>query len=48
MNGHPWTAPVGDAEHGDETVKVMLGVASGHVSQQELTEWVRQRLGGSP
>lgn len=41
-NGHTWTAPGGSA--GDETVDMMVSVAAGEVSVEDLASWVRTGL----
>jgi death-on-curing protein len=38
-NGHTWGPPGGSA--GEETVDMMVSVAAGDVSVEELTNWVR-------
>ena len=46
-NNLPWTNPVDDGPDGDETVKIMLGLAAGLVTETELTAWIDERLGGA-
>lgn len=45
-NGGTWTNPPDDPE-GDVTVAIIEGVAAGEISEQELAEWVVERLAGS-
>jgi death-on-curing protein len=45
-NGYSWTDPPGDEPDGDETVKTIWGLAEGRVSEDELTAWIAERLGG--
>jgi death on curing protein len=40
-NGYVWESPDGT---GDETVDVMVGVADGTVTAEELAAWVRDRI----
>ncbi len=44
-NGYSWTDPPDDGPDGDETVKMMLGLAAGHVTEDELSGWVDERIG---
>lgn len=44
-NGYVWIDPVDDGPDGDETVKIMLGLAAGQVDEDELTTWVVARIG---
>ena len=44
-NDYPWADPAGDDPDGDETVKVILGLAAGHIDEDELTTWVADRIG---
>lgn len=46
-NGYPWTDPPNDGPDGDETVKIMWGLAAGEVDEAELTRWVAARIGES-
>lgn len=39
-----WTDPVDDGPDGDETVKIMWGLAAGIVTEPELTAWIAERL----
>lgn len=43
-NGYVWSAPADDPG-GDQTVEIMVGVADGTVSVEELAVWVRDRVG---
>jgi death-on-curing protein len=43
-NGYRWVPPPGDDAGGDETVKVIEGVASGEFREIELAEWIAERL----
>jgi len=44
-NGFEWIAPeVDEKTQGDETVGMIEGVASGQVSVEELSQWIRARL----
>lgn len=42
-NGRTWTYPTDDPE-GDITVATVEGVAAGEVSEEELADWVGERL----
>lgn len=44
-NGYPWADPPGDDPDGDETVKIIFGLAAGRVDEDELTRWVAERIG---
>ncbi len=44
-NGYNWSDPVNDGPDGDETVKVMWGVAGGSISEPELAAWIAERIG---
>lgn len=44
-NGYEWTPPEDDGPDGDETVKVLWGVAAGTVTESELAEWISDRIG---
>ena len=46
-NGYSWSEPVDDLR-GDETVKIMFGLAAGTVDEEELTDWVGERIGVGP
>jgi death-on-curing protein len=46
-NGYSWVDPPGDDPDGDETVKVIWGLAAGRINEYELTAWVVERLGGA-
>lgn len=46
-NGYSWHAPEGDNPGGDETVNVMVSVASGGVSETALARWIEGRIEGS-
>lgn len=46
-NGYEWVDPIDDWPDGDETVKLMLALASGQVDEDELTTWVVARIGVS-
>ncbi|PZS01486.1 MAG: hypothetical protein DLM56_14775 [Pseudonocardiales bacterium] len=46
-NDCPWTPPPGDDPAGDETVKIMWDLAAGHLTEQQLTIWVAQRIGAT-
>ena len=41
-NGRTWQPSPADP---DETVKIIEGVASGEISEEDLTDWVRTRIG---
>ncbi len=43
MNGRQWHPPIGD-DDADESFKVLLSIASGSLTEEELASWVRQRL----
>lgn len=44
-NGFVWIPPQADEKtQGDETAGIIEGVAAGHVSADELSQWVEQRL----
>jgi len=43
-NGYDWSPPPEDKDDGDATVAVMLAVAEGSITQDELAVWVAQRL----
>lgn len=45
-NDYSWSDPRGDDPDGDETVKVLWGVAAGRIDEDELTSWVADRIGG--
>jgi death on curing protein len=45
-NRYEWIDPPGDDPHGDETVKIMWGLAAGRVDEHEFTRWVAERLSG--
>jgi len=45
-NHFAWDDPPGDDPDGDETVKVMWGIAAGRIDEDELTAWVANRIGG--
>ena len=42
-NGGRWTNPPDDPE-GDETVAMIEGVAAGAIGEDELAEWIAERL----
>lgn len=44
-NGYEWIESVDDWPDGDETVKIMLGLAAGQVDEDALTTWVTERIG---
>lgn len=44
-NGHEWIESVDDWPDGDETVKIMLGLAAGQVDENALTAWITERIG---
>lgn len=44
-NGYTWHDPPNDGPDGDETVKVIVGLAAGTVSEVDLTNWVAERIG---
>ncbi|MGI8939742.1 MAG: type II toxin-antitoxin system death-on-curing family toxin [Iamia sp.] len=46
-NGYYWTDPIDDGPDGDETVKVILGLAAGQINEDELTGWIEHRIGES-
>lgn len=41
-NGYTWSPPDGATD--DETVNMMVGVADGTVSVEQLTAWVQERI----
>jgi death on curing protein len=43
-NGFEWEPPQGDDPGGDETVRMIEGVAAGTVTEQELAAWTKRRL----
>lgn len=43
-SGYEWTSPLGDQPSGEETVRVIEGVAAGEIDEKELAEWIRARL----
>lgn len=43
-NGYTWSDPVDDPR-GDQTVKIMFGLAAGAVDENELTDWIGERIG---
>lgn len=43
-NGYEWHPPADDGLDGDETVKVIWGIAAGTMTEQELTQWIEQRI----
>lgn len=45
MNGLQWNPHAADAADADESFKVLLAIASGSLTEEELVSWVRQRLG---
>lgn len=47
MNGLQWHAPDADADDADESLKTLLSVAAGSVSEDELAAWVAERLRAS-
>ena len=42
-NGGTWTQPLDDPE-GDQTVAIIEGVAAGEVDEDELKDWIADRL----
>jgi death-on-curing protein len=46
-NDMAWTDPEGDDPSGDETVKIMWGLAAGRVSEADFATWVSQRIGST-
>ncbi|MBY5161432.1 type II toxin-antitoxin system death-on-curing family toxin [Salsipaludibacter albus] len=44
-NGGTWTRPVADEPDGDETVAVIESVAAGTIDEDDLRDWVGDRLG---
>jgi death-on-curing protein len=42
-NGYTWTPPPNDPG-GDQTVEILVGVAAGTVSAENLADWVRDRI----
>lgn len=46
-NGYPWHAPKGDNPGGDETVNMMVGVASGETNEAALARWIEERIEGA-
>lgn len=44
-NGYHWDDPVDDGPDGDETVKIMWGLAAGRVDEAELAAWIADRIG---
>lgn len=43
-NGYEWRSPPGDAPDGDETVRLIEGVAAGKIDVTVLAAWVADRL----
>lgn len=43
-NGFAWEPPAGDRSGGDETVRMIEGVAAGEVGERELARWIEERL----
>jgi death on curing protein len=43
-NGFEWESPQGDDPGGEETVRVIEGIAAGTTTERELAVWIRQRL----
>ncbi len=43
-NGFVWEHPQGDDPGGDETVRMIEGVAASEVSERELANWIKERL----
>jgi death on curing protein len=43
-NGGRWSPPAADDPDGDETVAVIEGVAAGEVDEDQLRDWITQRL----
>lgn len=46
-NGHPWAEPEGDIADGDETVKIMWDLAADDLTESELADWIKLRIGES-
>ncbi len=45
-NGYDWVPPAGDEPEGDDTAKMLWRVSRRQCSQQELAEWISERIGG--
>ena len=43
-NGFKWEPPQGDDPGGDETIRVIEGVAAGEITERELATWISERL----
>lgn len=44
-NGYEWSSPPGDDPGGDETVDVMRRVAASAITEEDLAEWIKDRIG---
>jgi death-on-curing protein len=44
-NGYNWTDPVNDGPDGDESVKIIWGVAAGSITESHLASWIAERIG---
>jgi death on curing protein len=43
-NGFAWDFPAGDERGGEETVRMIDGIAAGEMSEHEFARWVTERL----
>jgi death-on-curing protein len=43
-NGFEWKPPQGDNAGGEETVRIIEGLAAGEVTERQLAKWIKQRL----
>jgi len=46
-NGYEWVPPADDGPDGDETVKMIWGIAAGRIDERELAAWIAERIGES-
>lgn len=44
-NGYSWNSPAGDDRDGDETVRMIEGVAAGETDELTLARWIGERIG---
>jgi len=44
-NGYKWSNPINDGPDGDETVKLIWGVAAGNTTEADLASWIAERIG---
>jgi len=45
-NGYEWGLPPGDEQGGEQTVKVIESVACGEMTEEQLADWIADRLTG--